>query len=177
MPSHPEHVQVPADFDPSVLQPVDYEDKHTLMRTFADGFLERWLNLRLGVSFAIHARLSSPYRSCLTISAPPSALELLLAWSQDVCCCSCLRMRYHSMQRAATCGAPMSASTSRRGLRWCIRQPVLSPSREALHCLVIRQLPVTGKEIPYHCCRSASMVRNWTNGVCSRGGCTSSASA
>ena len=44
-------MQVPADFDASVLLPVDDSDKKLFIKGFLDAFLERWLILRCEVKF------------------------------------------------------------------------------------------------------------------------------
>lgn len=43
-------VQVPADFDASVLLPVDDSEKKLFIKGFLDSFLERWLVLRCEVT-------------------------------------------------------------------------------------------------------------------------------
>lgn len=43
--------QIPEDFDPSVLPPVEYDDKTSVfMRNLSEAFMERWLTLRCKVS-------------------------------------------------------------------------------------------------------------------------------
>ena len=44
------HVQVPEDFDPSVLCPVDTSNQRLFEREFPETFLERWLQLRTKAS-------------------------------------------------------------------------------------------------------------------------------
>lgn len=53
-------MQVPDDFDMSILRPVNYENKASFTRTFGDAFLERWLVLRLAVSPTLFCKRIAP---------------------------------------------------------------------------------------------------------------------